>query len=401
MYFAANSEKYRGVMDYKLVSGDSHVDLSWLPGNLFLDNSEARYREKVPRIIETKDGPQWWAEGEVLGVANAAGHGFSAPIRGQRHRTDRMFDAGFYDGRPHPADPELRLNDMILDGVDGEILYGITGTGARLKDHDVITTVYRIYNDWVADFCQTYPGRWYGLACIPIHDPILAAKEITRCADLDMIRGADLNASEVTHPIYTRDGHWDPLWQALDETRTSLSFHVGGGRIPVPLPPLSNVDANKIQNQHAYKSVDSSLGQLRCIQFMIGLIMSGACDRFTNLKFVMGECGVGWIPFVLNRMDHIYQDEAYDVKFDPPLGMLPSEYWYRQGFTTFQEESDVPDLVPLVGEDHIMWGSDYPHPDGVWPDSWKVIKDTLSSLSSTTLNKLVAGNAVSLYRMGT
>ncbi len=177
-------------MKYKLLSGDSHVNISWLPGDLFVENT--------PQILESGDGPRWVAEGNILGVANSAGHAFNVPTRGNPKRTDSILDLGFYDQLPHPTDPELRLRDMSLVAVDGEILYDITGTGMRLKDHDTITCVYRIFNDWTANFCKTYPGRWYALSCIPDHDLTLAAEELQRSARLGTMRGADLVASEVT-----------------------------------------------------------------------------------------------------------------------------------------------------------------------------------------------------------
>ena len=386
-------------MEYNLVSGDSHVDLSWLPGDLFVENAPEALKDKVPRIEETVEGPRWIAEGSVLGVANAAGHGFSPPVRGMRKRIDRMWDAGFYEGGPHPTTPELRLRDMVMDGIDAEVLYGITGTGMRLKDHDTIAETYRIYNDWVAEFCDSNPGRWYALACIPIHDPNLAAQELQRAADKGPIRGADLIASEVTWPIYTRDGHWDPLWDVVAKNQMSISFHVGGGRIPVPAPPDS-ANGSSTQNELSYQGVTQSLGQLSGVQWLIGIILSGTCEKFPDFRFVMGECGAGWVPFVLGRMDHIYLDSALDQKFDPPLSMLPSEYWFRQGSTTFQEESDVAQMAHLIGENNMMWGSDYPHPDGVWPDSKAIIQETMGDLDPAVLTKITRDNAVNHYRMG-
>ena len=98
-----------------------------------------------------------------LGVAQSAGLDFIAPTSGRRKRTYKMLTAGFYDGPARPVDPELRLEDMLTDGVDCEILYGTTGSGRNLKIMEVLTEVYRIYNDWVNQFSSSLPGRWYGL----------------------------------------------------------------------------------------------------------------------------------------------------------------------------------------------------------------------------------------------
>ena len=226
-------------LDYKIVSGDSHVDMSWLPGDLFVrNNSQPHLQDMMPRIIDTDEGLIWKAEHDnILGVAQSAGFEFIPPQRGRRKRTDKMLDAGFYDGPARPVDPELRLMDMQTDGVDAEILYGITGSGKNLKNMEVVTEVYRIYNDWVDRFGASNPGRWYGLACLPIHDSKLAAAEVRRVADHPFIRGADLMAGGLNYPLYARDGYWDCLWQACVETGTPISFHIGGGRIPIPTTP--------------------------------------------------------------------------------------------------------------------------------------------------------------------
>lgn len=92
-------------------------------------------------------------------------------------------------------------------------------------------------------------------------------------------------------------------------------------------------------------------------------------------------------------MDEEYEDEFHYFGFS----MKPSDYWRRQGHTTFQHEALVADFLPLVGEDNVMWGSDYPHPDGIWPDSRKVIERDLGRLSEGTLRKVTCENAGKLY----
>ena len=107
---------------------------------------------------------------------------------------------------------------------------------------------------------------------------------------------------------------------------------------------------------------------------------------------MLGECGASWVPFVLDRMDH-------ECKTDyPGLTMVPSDYWRRQGHTTYQEEGIIGELVSLVGEDNVMWGSDYPHPDGVWPNSREIIRNNLRNLKDERVRrKIICDNAARLY----
>ena len=85
------------------------------------------------------------------------------------------------------------------------------------------------------------------------------------------------------------------------------------------------------QNENGYQAVRGSLGMFSMVQVLMGVIFSGACEKYPDLQFVMGECGAGWVPFALDRMDHIYDDAQYEKKFDPPFTLKPSEYWYQAG----------------------------------------------------------------------
>lgn len=136
-----------------------------------------------------------------------------------------------------------------------------------------------------------------------------------------------------------------------------------------------------------------SVFQLTGAEYLSAIVFSGALERYPGMKFVLGECGVGWLSYVLSRMDEEYEDQFRHL----PLTMKPSEYWHRQGYTTFQHEPNVAALVHMVGEDNIMWGADYPHPDGVWPDSLQIIEEDLGSLSASTRRKITCENAGKLY----
>ena len=133
--------------------------------------------------------------------------------------------------------------------------------------------------------------------------------------------------------------------------------------------------------------------QLAGAESLSSILFSGALDRYPDFKFVLGESGVAWIPFILGRVDEKYEDRYTYLDFEMP----PSGYWRRQGYTTFQQESTVPDVIQLVGEDNVLWGSDYPHSDGVWPDSQEVIAKDLGRLDDRVRQKVVRDNTGKLY----
>jgi predicted TIM-barrel fold metal-dependent hydrolase len=356
-----------------------------MPGDLWVKNAPAKWREQVPQVRETPDGPHWFAEGKDLGVFGGLGFGFDRVQRGYSKHVEKMFEVGFYEGGPHPTTPALRLEDQELDGIDAEVMYGILGIGARLTDRELIQVVYETYNDWAADFCKTNPRRFVGLACVPNHDPGAAAAELRRAARLGL-KGADFAVSTAVYPIW--HGAWDPLWDAAQECRMSISFHTTGYPVREPTDETMAKDY-----QLRYRATRTTMFQIAAAEFLASIVFSGALDRFPGFRFVLGEAGVSWLPYILDRMDEEYEDRFYQLE----LSMKPSELWRRQGYSTYQHEPSVATMIPLIGEDTIMWGSDYPHPDGIWPDSRKWIAQDLASVSPAVQRKILCENAGKLY----
>ena len=372
-------------MEYKLISGDSHIDMTWMPGNVFVENAPARYRDAVPRVVDSESGPHWFAEGKDLGVYGGLGFGFTKPDRGQSKHIDMMYDAGFYEGGPHPTTPDLRLKDMAIDGIDAEVIYGVLGVGLRFEDAEMTRVVYEIYNTWAADFCNSTPGRWAALACIPNNDPQVAAAELRRAAALGL-RGADFAVATAVKPIWHRD--WDVLWQAASECGIPISFHTTGPNVREP-----NDKQMEQEYDMEYRMTKISLFQMAGAEYLASIIFSGACQRFPGLKFVLGECGVTWLPHVLNRMDEEYEDRRHNLS----MPNKPSEYWSRQGYSTYQHEIGLPEFLPMVGVDNVVWGSDYPHPDGIWPESQKWIEEDLAGIAPEARRKITRDNTGKLY----
>ena len=288
-------------MEYTIISGDSHVDLTWLPGDLFASNAPADMAAKMPKVVEDERGKSWRANGIELGGVGGLGFTGEKVEKGWSKRLDRMISLGFYEdgakGLFHPTTPELRAKDQDLDGVEAEVIYGILGVGLNLKDPEAMSLVYRIYNDWAADFCKSNPERFRALACIPNHDPAEAASELRRASGLGL-RGADFAVASASKPMYHED--WDVLWEAAEETQAPISFHTVGFTPRQPDPEEAE------EYERRYKAVRITMFQLSGVEYLASVIFSGACDRHPGLRFVLGESGVSWLPYVLDRMDHEY-----------------------------------------------------------------------------------------------
>ena len=378
--------------EYKIISGDSHIDMRWLPGDLFVDNAPSKWKDKVPQLVETMDGLKWIAGDQDMSIPSKdlsrprLQASRSVPPRGFTKHLDRMHDAGFYDGRDHPTTPDIRIQDQEMDGVDAEVIYGPLVIDPRQNNRELVRLLHEIYNTWVTDFQGTHPHRFAPLACIANDDPELAAQELRRAAKLGL-KGAELDFSTAAKPIW--HGDWDVLWAAAEECQMPISFHARG------IPQQSPHD-EKMHDE--YKNpilgVQYTVFQLAGAEVVSSLIFSGVLERFPRFHFVLGECGAVWLPYVLGRMDFEYDDQFSHLNF--PL--KPSEYWRRQGHTTFQREPLIADVIHLIGEETVMWGSDYPHGDGVWPDSQMWIQEDMGRLSPEVRLKLTRDNAGKLYR---
>jgi predicted TIM-barrel fold metal-dependent hydrolase len=391
-------------MHYDRISADCHLDLCWLPPDLFTRRASAAMRDRMPYVTEGPRGPMWVTKkGGNFGLANGMGSAGREYVPGQIHRSDRMASTGLYEdgkrGIRRLSDPELRLRDQDRDGVQAEVLYGILGSSTRMSDPDAAVEMIRIYNDWLADFCETHPERFAGLACIPSSPIDAAVSEVKRVVKRGGVRGLDVANTLDMPPLY--DPYWHPLWDAIDDSGLPLHFHTVGGRMPDAIRKTlwgsawgEKVDAPlEHRVARAGFAVHISGFQIYMSTILMSLVYGAVLERHPRMRVVIGEGGIGWIPYILDHMDLEWEDQFKDLG----LSMRPSEYWRRQCKATYQSDRIGIKLLDELGEDNVMWGSDFPHPDGVWPDSSEVIARELGHLPAAVRRKIVCENAGKLY----
>jgi predicted TIM-barrel fold metal-dependent hydrolase len=378
-------------MQYKRISADCHLDMIWLPPDLFTSQAPQALKEFMPFVADQADGTKRWVDhnGADYGMAGGVGASGTPYIPGKQLRVDKMHEAGLYDdfknkGLRRPGDPHLRVKELDRDGMDAEVIYGILAACAKMKNPKAANEMLRIYNDFMHDFCSHYPDRMIGLACLPYSDITEAAAEVRRVAKKGM-RGVELSCSWHMTPMW--HPMWDPLWEAVNETQLPLHFHT----FPSVDPELRKQYELPVQRQMTYAGL--CLFQMTLGNILTAMMGAAVFERFPNIRMVMGESGIGWIPYVLDRMDFEYKDQYQDLK----LKKLPSEYWRAQCKATFQYDRIGTKLIEDMGVETLMWGSDYPHPDGVWPESAKYIDDQFSHLPADVKFAMTCGNAAKFY----
>lgn len=358
----------------RIISSDDHMDLSVFPPTLFEERLPAALRARAPRVVDTPDGKFWQADGVQIGRSGLTPTG---------RQVNAIARAGIANDGYRPSHADLRLQDMDRDGVYTQVIYG-PPMGVAVEDPALKAACLRAYNDWAAEFNASDPNRLIALAVLPPHEPAAAVEELYRVAKLGH-RGAQFAVFEA--PLKVIDPAWEPLWVAAAETGLPISFHLGKGTHTLTL-----------QTSNWRHPAFASIAPMQLDEVLVGMVYCGALERNPGLRAVMAECGIGWVPYVLERMDHEYHKLAPTIP-DMPIHRAPTEIFREQAFVTFQDDRVGMRLIPEIGVDSVMWASDYPHPDSTFPNSMAVIAEQFAGVDEAIQQKVCRDNAARLYKI--
>jgi len=377
-------------MARRIVSADSHMIE---PADLWVERIDNRFKERAPRAVVNKDKPgaYFMAEGlRPFPVAALAATGRDGEEYAKHMKT------GYEAVRPSGWDPVERIKDQEIDGVEAEVLYTSLGMPLfGLKDPDLQRACFRVYNDWLAEFCSHDPKRLLGVPLISLDDIELAVAELERCRKQNlkgaMIWGFAPEDRPYSSPIY------DPFWQAATDLEMPLSLHVVTGGTKSPAWQMVGHLAKSEKNTPGISAIGTYHFLLADIQASLyTLVVSGVLERFPKLKIISAENDTGWLPHFMYRLDHGYKKYWASAGIHK-LQMAPSDYIRRQVYATFQDDPIGPATWSFFGEDNYMWASDFPHGDCTWPNSRKVIEQDFAGVPERVTNKIVFDNAVKLY----
>ena len=373
--------------NYRIISSDNHV---FEPPDLWLNRIDSKYKDRAPRVHREEDGDWWYCDGQkVLGT----GFGFAGAQTGRRFdEAESLTNADFFENiRPGGYIPEEQIKDMDLDGVEVSILYPTTGLQLyKMPDGELLTAMFKTYNDWVAEFCQAVPKRLKGIAMLNIDDVSEGVAELQHRANQGFV-GAMI-------PIYPPEGRrydspeYDSLWGAAQDLEMPLSLHLATNRFG-----SGEGDSNQPGGGRLGISVNSDFFVRVSIADMI---LAGVFERFPKVQVGAVENELGWVPFFLDRMDYTYDQrgfgrEGYRFKED----MLPSDYFRRNVFLGFQEDAMGIRMRDLIGVDTLQWGSDYPHMESTFPKSQQILEEILADCTEEEKAKIAGGNAARVYKL--
>ena len=361
-------------MDYKYISSDDHMDLCYVPQTLWQERVPARFKEAAPQVVQTETGPVWFREGNPWG------------IYGTKRADGRkvVFDEVGLPEEPEPdvwrpSTARYRLDDMDRDRVYAQVIYNFLDWS--FEDGALQAACMHAMNDWLAEFASVAPDRLVTLANLPSIDPELTLAEVEHVNEIGL-RGAIFDAHNAATPFH--EPAWDPVWAAAAEAGLVVSVHIGQSG------PI-------VRRKDWQFPMRTALVQLQMTEILAQAIFSGMLERNPNFKLVLGESGIGWIPYVLERL--AFERKNYGAMIDIPLSTDPRELFRRQVYATFQEEAIGVKLIPEIGADNVMWASDYPHADGTFPHTEEAVRHIFAGASDDVVRKATWDTAKAVYRI--
>lgn len=379
-------------MSDRLISCDDHMDLSQLPADLWTTRLPASLLDRAPHVEERDGRSVWVCDGKIWGRwvgKPSPGVTSERPVKAVYDAFDR---AGIHDPSPRRAAvAELRLADMDRDGVTAQVIYGPVhqiSTG----DHELRAACYSAYNDWLMEFCQAAPERLIGLPMLP-ETPEGALAELERVRKKGGVRQVVFMVANIDPKL--DDPAWEPLWQALEDSGIILSWHITAFAKPNA----------RVVGRAASVFENTKLFLANFVEPFVDLFAWGILERHPGLKMVLAEGGAGWLPWLVQALDHQHDQlweakEFWADKGGAELATKPSDLFRRQVYATFQDDHVAMALLPFFGEKNLLWASDYPHPDSVWPHSRQAIARQMGHLSPEVRRRITHDNAAELLGLG-
>ncbi|MDQ6696545.1 MAG: amidohydrolase [Actinomycetota bacterium] len=387
----------------RIISVDDHVIEH---ANVWQDRLPAKYRDIGPRVMQQRgnmnfvggvfsyepdeSGPlcDWWLyeDKRIPQTRLSAAAGFD--------RDDvKVTGITYEEMRRGCWDPKARVDDMEMNHVEASLAFPsfprfCGQTFMEADDKELSDLCVKAYNDWmVEEWCGDSGGRLIPLIIIQLWDPELAAAEVRRNAE----RGVHAVCfSEIPPYLGLPSIHgnaWEPLFKACEETKTTICMHIGSSsKMPSTSPD-------------APAAVGSTLTFGNAMSSLTDWLFSGWLVRMPDLRIAYSEGQIGWIPYILERADKVWeQNRAWGGVADK-VPEPPSSYYYRQVFGCFFDDDHGLESLARVGVDNTTFETDYPHSDSTWPHTLEMAKKMFAGIDAESVRKIVRGNAIRMLSL--
>ena len=385
----------------KIISADDHVIE---PAHVWQDRMPSKHKELAPKIVIAPQGEMTlndgvWLETPGTGDKMAAWWHFE----NKRYQIKQMvacpgippeevtMEGVTYDDiAPGCYDPIARLADMDINHVEASLCFPTYPRFcgqlfSEADDLELGLLCVQAYNDWMIDeWCGSSGGRLIPLCIVPLWDAELAAKEIYRLAE----KGCRAVAWSELPAWLGRPGlhgdFWDPFLKACEETHTVICMHIGSGTKTMQTSP------------EAPTVVTANLIVCNSAASMIDWIFSGKFEQFPNLKLLYAESQIGWIPYFIERADDTWRTHQW-AQGEKRIPKPPSHYYKKHVYSCFFKDTVGIDLLDRIGEDNVLFETDYPHQDGTFPNTLAIAEELFGHLEQETIDKIARNNAIKLF----
>lgn len=389
---AIQSPARNALAGIKVIDVDAHYSE---PADLWTARAPRKFKDRVPQIKLLDSGPTWVIDGDIsLGCSSAA-----SVIRKDRSKLlpIDMFDYQLADVHPSSYDGKARVQMMDEMGIWAQIIYpdilGFGGRNTTAIDPALRLLSTQIYNDAMAELQAESGGRLFPMALLPWWDVPQSVAEAERAKSMGL-RGVNTNPEPHSNGFPDlSEPHWDPLWEVCSALDLSVNFHIGASDDSASWFGTSGWPS---QTPERKILLGGAMMFLSNAKPLANIVLSGLLERYPKLKIVSVESGAGWIPFLMQALD--YQVGEAGAAAAANLSMKPSEYFKRQIYSCFWfEGEDLGRIVKQIGEDNLMFETDFPHPVCLYPDPVDRVAEAVAGIDPAVQKKILSGNAARLY----
>jgi predicted TIM-barrel fold metal-dependent hydrolase len=383
--------------DVEVIDADTHFTE---PPDLWTSRAPAAYKDRVLHIEQHNGVPTWVVDGVELGFAKGGGvvdhDGGKIPFLDSA-------DKGMDWVHPGAWDVNARLAVMDECGIHAQVLFpnavGLGGhrLNTEVKDEALRLLCVEIYNDAMAQIQEESNRRFLPMPVMPAWDVDKCVKETERCAGLGL-RGINMTSDpqDLGSPDLANRG-WDPFWEVCADLHMPVHFHIGSSNTAMDF--YGNYFWES-QDEYVKPAIGGAMLFLNSARVVINTVFAGIFDRFPALQMVAVESGVGWVPFILETMNYELLENA--PQHAAELSKLPSEYFRSNWHATFwfeEHQGDVQGLLDKVGDDRVLFETDFPHPTCLYPSPLETVADKMRALRPETRRRVMGENAARLYRL--
>ena len=332
-------------------------------------------------------------QGQVIpAFANAQG-----AIRQSRElaRRSRARHPHFQVARARGFDPASTLAAMDIEGIDVAVMYGTRGRQILMHDDlapDYAAALARAYNNWAHEYCQSHPERLRFAGQVAMHDIGLAVEEARRCVN-ELGAVAIIGTPNPVNGLHLHDDAAEPLWNELERLNVPIGFHPTGNS------SLKDDVGRRFVGHNNYQPIaHAARGPMELMMAMASMITGGVLERHPKLRCAFLEGTAGWLGWWLWRLDDHW--EKFGPGCEQQLSMLPSGYFKRQCYIALDvDEEPAVEVIKQIGAEYFVCSTDYPHPDGAFPEAFKQFFGL--PLSDDQRRKILWENCARLYQIET